>query len=449
MKTQIGSVMIQGNTSMGPDNGGTAWRRRSLKGLANLNLAALVVLLLVAVTPTWGQVLPGFLEGALTDLDTVNRTARVNGVLMHIPLETPMASPSVDLNALAAIQGVDPIDLLGGALLPGRIMPGFIGGTCLCATTVDPLTGIVTATDMVLEPSENVVIATVTTHNCVTPSCDPDDDPANELRVGGTLIDPNSDPRLISDPATNRGFEVNLMLGNLVGVGASAEGYMGITDNLHIYVLELDGGVLMNAGMTEVSIIRARCRPRGDVGDWAILGATHDPGTGTVTLLRGDTGAVIGTALVINDPTDPGFGAYLFSEEVTGTCTDSIIADFNGATIIGDVDIRGTLALPTALEPTIETPFEDTLIVQKALFDTRKSQWRVSGTSSVVGPGNTITIYLGSTIGGQILGTTSVDDLGDWNFRDRNSLITPELESTVSMLSTAGGILEGVSLLIK
>ena len=548
MKAQITSTVVRGSANTA--SSGHTRRRGLSKGLANFNLAALLILLVTSAAPAWAQVVPGFLEGALTDVNVADRTARINGVLMNIPVGTPMSTPTVDLNALAATQGVEPLTLLEGPPLPGRSTPGFIAGTCLCATTVDPLTGLVTATGMVIEPAENVLLSTVTTHNCVTPSCDPDDDPLNELRVGGTLMDPNSDPRMISDPITNRGFKLNLMLGNLVGAAASAEGYMGNTGNLHLYLLEVSGGVLVNVGVTEVSILRARCRQRGDMGDWTVLGATHDPGTGMVTFRRGDSGAVLGTATVIADATDPNFGAYLFSENVTGTCTDTIIADFGTATVTSGVDIRaGALApapVATVLLPrpagntqpvtvddaltttvntestfgnlflldndtdpendvltivsvsptsaaggtitdngngtftympapgfsgadtftymiadgfipavigsvnvTVETPVVDNLVVQRALFQATTGEWRIQGTSSIVGPGNTVTVYLGATVGGQVIGVAAVDVLGSWEFREQNSAILPGIESTISVISTVNGTLEGFPIAFK
>jgi len=234
--------------------------------------------------------------------------------------------------------------------LPGRITPGFTAGTCLCATEVDLLTGVVTATDMVLDPAENVLIATVTAHNCVTVSCDPDENPANELRIGGTLMNANTDPRLISGPITNRGFDIDRTLGNLVGVFGSAEGYFGIDDHLYFYVVELEGGALVNAGVTEVSLLRAQCRERDGEGAWNMIGATHNPATGTVRLRRGDTGAVLGTAQVLAEVDDPNFGAYFFRAFVPGTCPDVAIVDFGAASVTGDVDVRIELG-PAVIQP--------------------------------------------------------------------------------------------------
>lgn len=270
--------------------------------------------ILLFTLPAFAQEIPGFLEGPLTDVDPVSRTARVNGVLMQIPVGTPVSSPTVDLSALAASQGVDVLELIGTGSLPGRSGVGFEGGTCLCTTVVDTLTGVVTAVDIALEPAENAIQGTITAHNCVTRRCDPDEDPANEIRVSGTPLDFNTDPRITSTAVSNRGFELDLQAGSLVGAPASAEGYYGLAigpfveRHLHYYLVDVDGGTLLNAGTTEVSVIRARCRQRDGAAEWGVIGATHDPAIGTVTLRRGDDNAIITTAPVVAE------GGTIFGE---------------------------------------------------------------------------------------------------------------------------------------
>ena len=79
---------------------------------------------LIAFSGTgWGQSLPGFLEGPLTDLDVVDRTARINGVVVHIPEGTPIVSPT----------GVD-------VYIPGSDDgAGGCNGTLIAATAVDAI----------------------------------------------------------------------------------------------------------------------------------------------------------------------------------------------------------------------------------------------------------------------------------------------------------------------
>jgi len=294
--------------------------------------------------------LEGFLEGPVTNVKPDSGTLKVNGVKVTVPAGIPIESPTVDLVALAAQQGEpNVLNLLLGANLPGRTDAGFVNGTCLCETSVNPANGKHTMVAMVLEPAENVLLGTVTTHNCVTASCDPDDDPANELRVSKILMDPNTDARLTSDAVRNRGFELDLSQGNLVGAPTAAEGYYGKKAGgteperqLHPYVIDVDGGVLLNAGTTEVSVERAQCRDRGDGEiEWGVRGFTHDPDAGIATFRRGDTLAVIGTVAVVADAEGPGFGIYDFDvRALLGSCADTVIVEFGTASTTSPVAVR-------------------------------------------------------------------------------------------------------------
>jgi hypothetical protein len=59
-------------------------------------------------------------------------------------------------------------------------------------------------------------------------------------------------------------------------------------------------------------------------------------------------------------------------------------------------------------------------IVEAAEY--RAGEWRIEGTSAVVGPGVTVTIYLGNT--NQIIGSGAVDTLGVWRFRGTSLRVT-------------------------
>ena len=81
----------------------------------------------------------------------------------------------------------------------------------------------------------------------------------------------------------------------------------------------------------------------------------------------------------------------------------------------------------------------DTLTPTLIEFRTGPQEWRVTGTATVVGPDNTVTLYVGSTPGGRVLGTAQVDALGNWSFRERDSTQPPDGTRTVSLQSSAGG----------
>jgi hypothetical protein len=85
----------------------------------------------------------------------------------------------------------------------------------------------------------------------------------------------------------------------------------------------------------------------------------------------------------------------------------------------------------------------DTLAVSRARFQTRQGQWTVVGTATVLA-GNTVTIHLGPTLGGAVLGTATVDNLGDWSFRGTGASAT-----TISIESSRGGQLLEVPVQVR
>lgn len=314
-----------------------------------LSIITLTLIAGALALPAGAQVVPGFLEGPLSEVRGVNagpvvgeRTVRINGVLAVVPNGTPITSPTNGNLRFRDIRG-EP--------LPGRNPRGFLGGTCLCETEVDLATGEVTMVQMDLEPAENVILGSITEAICVTDSCDPDDDPGNSLLINGTLLNPNTDPRITSDLPTNRGFELNIRAsadaGLLVGSPAAGEGYFGNDGSLHYYFLEIDGGILARAGEPEVSAERFQGRQRDDECEYRGRGFTHDPAAGTVRALPAGGGPVIFTTQAVADVDDPSgtFGIWDDRNDVGGDCADEvllqlIVGGVVEATAIVPVDVR-------------------------------------------------------------------------------------------------------------
>ena len=90
---------------------------------------------------------------------------------------------------------------------------------------------------------------------------------------------------------------------------------------------------------------------------------------------------------------------------------------------------------------------QEILTVARAEFRIFKTEWRVEGTSTVAGAGNIITIYVGPTVGGTVLGTAVVDALGDWSFRQRPS--TMPQATSVSIQSSRGTRLQNIPVVIR
>jgi hypothetical protein len=108
-------------------------------------------------------------------------------------------------------------------------------------------------------------------------------------------------------------------------------------------------------------------------------------------------------------------------------------------------DSHGATSNPATI--TVNVAAADTITIIRAQFRTR-GDWRITGTNSIFGPGNTVTIHLGPTLTGPVLGTIPVDNLGNWDFVLKSVSIRPDSSNTISLESTKGGQRMAVSLQI-
>jgi len=95
-------------------------------------------------------------------------------------------------------------------------------------------------------------------------------------------------------------------------------------------------------------------------------------------------------------------------------------------------------ATSNAATVSITVQAADTLNTVRAQFRTR-GDWRVTGTATIPGPENTITLHIGPTLAGPVLGTVAVDATGGWDFVLKGSSIRPDSTNTLSVESTRGG----------
>jgi hypothetical protein len=244
--------------------------------------------------------------------------ATVMGVQVAIPAGTPVSTPTASLT-------VD--QLLDPTLLPGRDQPGFLGGTAIITGTSDLVNGAVAA-DVFVEPSENVVLGLIT----------------GTFQIENMPFSMLQDPRMPALPIMNVfGFEID-PASLTAGTPAAAEGYYSALDqSFHAFIIETEGGTLLNAGVTEVSILRAQCRNRnGGEIELEVRGSTHDPATGQVAFTNTAGTVSYGSAAVVQDAEDPTFGSYVFRIRRTGlgACPSQVVASFSGATASGAVAIR-------------------------------------------------------------------------------------------------------------
>jgi hypothetical protein len=91
---------------------------------------------------------------------------------------------------------------------------------------------------------------------------------------------------------------------------------------------------------------------------------------------------------------------------------------------VGDVPVTEKSVLtatgasgPATDEVKISTT-PDRLTATRVQYTRVKGDWRVTGTSSLHGPGVTVTLHNGSTLAGPKIGTPAVvDSLGNWEVR--------------------------------
>jgi hypothetical protein len=209
--------------------------------------------------------------------------------------------------------------------LPGRTEPGFIGGTALINGVVEVATGSFTATGMVVEPAENVLIGVVTQ--------------ASPLLVMNSEIAPIADARIPFSMVNQFGFDITAPTIPL-GTTAAANGYYA-GDKFQTFLLELSGDFALVNPNSQINIMRAQSRERspnaqrGDEVNMRGFYHARNGGVPTIQIFRvdGRTTTLLGTAVPIPDAELPNFGVWNFridtpptSDLVLGTAPVSLRA---------------------------------------------------------------------------------------------------------------------------
>lgn len=153
--------------------------------------------------------------------------------------------------------------LLDSSALPGRTLPGFESSTAIIVGKYDTLTQRLSASEITIEPSENVIVGGITRNDNGMPRV---------LEVNGVAIELIEDPRLRAAPVRNEfGFDVKPETVT-VDMPATAEGYFS-GGKFYAFVLEVDGPALLVNPSPQVSILRAQGRSRGAEYDLDVRGA--------------------------------------------------------------------------------------------------------------------------------------------------------------------------------
>jgi hypothetical protein len=97
---------------------------------------------------------------------------------------------------------------------------------------------------------------------------------------------------------------------------------------------------------------------------------------------------------------------------------------------------NGQRSAPAQVSITV-VPATDVIAIVQARFRTGIRRWDVTGTATIPGPGNTVTVRLVRT--GAVIGAANVDAAGAWSLRALNSNVIAVNGDLVQATSTAGG----------
>jgi len=150
----------------------------------------------------------------------------------------------------------------------------------------------------------------------------------------------------------------------------------------------------------------------------------------TIAVLANDTDAN-GDALTVTSVTSPIQGTATTNGS---TVTYTPLAGQSGNHVFSYTVSDGQLSATGNV--TVAVAAAESLAVTTAEFRTGKGEWRVTGTSSAVG--STVTVVIGTTLAGPVLGIAPVDVTGTWTLRLKNSNVTPDASRTISIKSSGG-----------
>lgn len=156
-----------------------------------------------------------------------------------------------------------------------------------------------------------------------------------------------------------------------------------------------------------------------------------------------DQSVVRGTAVTVDGATSENAATFGWTQlsgpavvlNVNGSRASFIYP--NSATPVV-LQLTVTNAAGSATDTVTLTPRVDTLQFTSAQYTRNTREWRVRGTSTIFNAPNTVTVYLGATCSGTVLGTSVVDAIGAWEVRLTNNIVAAN-NQRVSACSTAGG----------
>jgi hypothetical protein len=195
----------------------------------------------------------------------------------------------------------------------------------------------------------------------------------------------------------------------------------------------------------------------------ATVTITVNPAVGAVANAGPDqTGIARGTKVTLDARTSTGAATYAWTQVVTPGDPTATLTGANTAQPTftfpfykfpannGGLTFNLHVTSPdgSASDDTVKvSASNDTLTIAKALYTASKREWRIDGTSSVLG-GQFVTVHLGALSGPAIGSPVLVDATGAWSVRV-TSTVAGTAGQTVSAESQLGGTIAGVTAQIK
>ena len=150
--------------------------------------------------------------------------------------------------------------------------------------------------------------------------------------------------------------------------------------------------------------------------------------------------------------------ATTYSWQQTGGTPEVTLKDANTATpsftfprFAGPLTFTLTVTGPggSATDEVTITGAADRLTAGIARYTTSKREYDLGGTATQLGA-NTVTVHVGRTLDGAVIGTAAVDPLtGAWRLRQANSNVPLDASRTISVESARGGRLLAVPVQVK
>lgn len=163
------------------------------------------------------------------------------------------------------------------------------------------------------------------------------------------------------------------------------------------------------------------------------------------------TGVLVGDSVLLDASASTGAASFAWTQTagpaVTLAGADTARASFTMPASSTPLVFRVTVTGPggSATDDVSVTAQSDQLTVTRSEYRADQAQWRIDGTASVL-DNNIISVFLGNGTGGTLIGSAQVDPVdGTFDVRVRDSGVSPAGFGTVTVQSSRGGLLAGVT----